>query len=212
VSTTAQPGRLALGPAGLAAVLIGAALVAWIVTIDRMDGMDAGPGTDLGGLGWYVGVWVTMMAAMMLPSLPPAASARPRPLLFAAGYLLAWTAVGLGAYVLIQVGPSIGETGRVAVLVAAGAYELTPQKAACLRRCREPWPVRGPELLDGLRHAGYCIGCSAGLMAALFALGWMSLGWMALIAGLIAVEKLLPWGTRVAVACVLAALAVAVAV
>ena len=60
-----------LSPAGVAAVLLGAALVAWIVTVDRMRGMDAGPGTDLGGLGWFLGIWVTMMAAMMLPSAAP---------------------------------------------------------------------------------------------------------------------------------------------
>src|SRR5438874_12619559 len=55
----------------LAGGLIAAALVAWIVAYERMHGMDAGPGTDLGGLGWYLGVWVTMMAAMMLPSVAP---------------------------------------------------------------------------------------------------------------------------------------------
>src|SRR5919109_4238223 len=60
-----------LNPVSTAALLLAAALVAWIVTVDRMQGMDAGPGTDLGGLGWYVGVWVTMMAAMMLPSVAP---------------------------------------------------------------------------------------------------------------------------------------------
>ena len=54
-------------------VLVAGAVVAWAVTVDRMRGMDAGPGTDLGGLGWYVGVWVTMTAAMMLPSTVPAA-------------------------------------------------------------------------------------------------------------------------------------------
>jgi hypothetical protein len=48
-------------------LVLGGALVAWIVTLERMRGMDAGPGTDLGGLGWFLGLWVTMMAAMMLP-------------------------------------------------------------------------------------------------------------------------------------------------
>ena len=69
-----------------------------------MRGMDAGPGTDLGGLGWYVGIWVTMTSAMMLPSETPALLifARTRgdaqTLGFVAGYLLAWTAYGLAAY------------------------------------------------------------------------------------------------------------------
>ena len=52
-------------------MLVGLTLAAWILTFDRMRGMDAGPGTDLGGLGWFLGIWVTMMAAMMLPSVAP---------------------------------------------------------------------------------------------------------------------------------------------
>jgi predicted metal-binding membrane protein len=55
----------------LAAALLGLTLVAWIVTVDRMRGMDAGPGTDLGAFGWFLGIWVTMMAAMMIPSAAP---------------------------------------------------------------------------------------------------------------------------------------------
>jgi hypothetical protein len=55
----------------LPAAVAAATLVSWIVTVDRMQGMDAGPGTSLGGLGWFIGVWATMMAAMMLPSLLP---------------------------------------------------------------------------------------------------------------------------------------------
>ena len=54
-----------------AALILGAALATWIIVVVRMRGMDAGPGTDLGSLGWYVGIWVTMMAAMMLPSVAP---------------------------------------------------------------------------------------------------------------------------------------------
>src|SRR3990172_5468580 len=58
-------------PVFTAGLLLAAALIAWVVTIERMRGMDAGPGTDLGGLGWFIGVWVTMMAAMMLPAAAP---------------------------------------------------------------------------------------------------------------------------------------------
>src|SRR4029450_5724073 len=54
-------------------VLFACAVAAWAGTVDRMRGMDAGPGTDLGGLGWYLGIWVTMTAAMMLPAAAPAA-------------------------------------------------------------------------------------------------------------------------------------------
>src|SRR5438128_6521775 len=81
-------------------VLVAGAVAAWAVTVDRMRGMDAGPGTDLGGLGWYLGVWVTMIAAMMLPSAVPAArrvallASRVPTLLFTAGYLAVWTGYG----------------------------------------------------------------------------------------------------------------------
>ena len=85
-------------------VLVAGALAAWAVTIDRMRGMDDGPGTDLGGLGWYLGVWVTMTAAMMLPTAAPAArhvarrASQVPTLLFAAGYLAVWTVYGILAY------------------------------------------------------------------------------------------------------------------
>src|SRR6266536_1852010 len=62
---------LRLNPVSIAVVILGAALVSWLITFDRMRGMDAGPGTDLGGLGWFLGIWVTMMVAMMLPSVAP---------------------------------------------------------------------------------------------------------------------------------------------
>jgi predicted metal-binding membrane protein len=58
----------------MVAALLAAAGLAWWATADRMAGMDAGPGTALGSAGWFTGVWVTMMAAMMLPSLAPTAA------------------------------------------------------------------------------------------------------------------------------------------
>src|SRR6058998_1512838 len=94
-------------------VLVAGAVAAWAVTVDRMRGMDAGPGTDLGGLGWYLGIWVTMTAAMMLPSAAPAARhvaglARRAPtLLFTAGYLAVWTGYGLLAYGVFQLVTSL---------------------------------------------------------------------------------------------------------
>ena len=84
---------------GLVASLLVLAAGAWAVTGDRMGGMDAGPGTELGGLGWFAVVWVTMMAAMMLPSIAPMVLAYARIQIgatpaFVAGYLLTWAAVG----------------------------------------------------------------------------------------------------------------------
>jgi predicted metal-binding membrane protein len=192
-------------------LLIGAAVAAWVLTVERMRGMDAGPGTDLGGLRWYLGIWVTMTAAMMLPSAAPAAGhvarlARRFPtLLFVAGYLAVWTAYGLAAYGVFWLLTSF-DTGWLAwdaggpyvasfVLVAVGLYELTPLKQLSLRRCRSPEHPTSA-IGSGVDHGIDCVGCSGGLMIALFVLGVMSLLWMALVAGVIFVEKVLPHGPR----------------
>ncbi|MBA2463166.1 MAG: DUF2182 domain-containing protein [Actinobacteria bacterium] len=86
-------------------------------------------------------------------------------------------------------------------LVAAAVYELTPLKDVCLGKCRSPlgfllgsWRdgVSGA-LQMGVRHGAWCVGCCWALMASLFALGVMSIAWMAFVAALIAAEKTLPW-------------------
>jgi predicted metal-binding membrane protein len=209
-------------------LLVAGALAAWVVTIERMRGMDAGPGTDLGSFGWYLGIWVTMMAAMMLPSAAPAARslARRAPyvptLLFTAGYLAVWTAYGIAAYAAYRL---VGELdiGRLAwdrdgpyaagaALVAAGVYELTPLKRRCLSHCRSAPP--GNAFRSGLTHGCDCVGCSGALMAVLFVLGVMSLVWMGVVAIAIFAEKALPAGPRLApvVAVTLVALGIWVAV
>jgi predicted metal-binding membrane protein len=211
------------------------AAAAWLVTADRMEGMDAGPATDLGGLGWFVGVWATMMAAMMLPAAAPAFIAYTRTdrrsggVPFVAGYLLAWTVAGLAAYAVVDGARSLDlgflawdEAGRYvtgAGIVVAGLYQLTRPKQACLRHCREPTVIRERwragrigALRMGLEHGGLCIGCCWAMMVALFALGVMSVGWMALIAIMIAAERLLPWRAAVSggVALVLVVIGIAV--
>jgi len=127
--------------------VLAAALVTWVVTVQRMRGMDAGPGTDLGSLGWYVGVWVTMMAAMMLPSALPMvllfdriSSERTRrwsrfgsTWLFVAGYLAIWTLYGLAAFGVYRAIASLhvrflawdhaGPYLTGAMIVLAGAYD-----------------------------------------------------------------------------------------
>jgi len=224
---------------GLVALLLALAGLAWWSTADRMAGMDAGPGTDLGALGWFLGVWVVMMAAMMLPSMAPTAALYARvtrrrgldqPLLFAGAYLLVWAAAGLLAYGVFELGRSLfggalawdagGRWAAGGVLALTAVYELTPLKDACLAHCRSPlgfllghWrDGRRGALEMGARHAVWCLGCCAGLMVALFALGVMSLTWMALVAALIALEKTLPWRRMVTwgIAALLLALAVAV--
>jgi predicted metal-binding membrane protein len=205
---------------GLIALLFGLAAVAWLFTVDRMRGMDQGPGTDPGTLGWFLGAWVVMMAAMMLPSVSPTVALYSRmtrsravlqPLVFTSGYLIAWGAAGLVAFGISAAGRSIfgsklswtgaGHWIAGGILVLAAAYEFTPLKDVCLGRCRSPlgyllgsW--RGGysgALRMGAGHGLWCIGCCWALMAALFALGVMSIAWMAFVAALIAVEKTLPW-------------------
>jgi predicted metal-binding membrane protein len=195
-------------------ILLGAgAATAWAVTLARMRGMDAGPGTDLGGLGWYLGIWVTMTAAMMLPSAAPAArrvarlTRRVPTLLFTAGYLAVWTGYGLLAYGVFRLASSFdigwlawdrgGPYAAGGVIVAAGLYELTPLKRLGLRRCRSA-PHGGNAFRSGLAHGLDCVGCSGALMAVLFALGAMSLVWMAVVAAAIFAEKVLPRGPRLA--------------
>ena len=223
---------------GVVAALLAVAGLAWWSTADRMAGMDAGPGTALGSVGWFTGVWATMMAAMMLPSLAPTAAVfamlvrreLSRVLLFAGGYLLVWSVAGVGAYGLFELGKSLfagslawhsgGRWLAGGVLALAALYQLTPLKRAFLLRCRSPlgfldasWQNTRPGALAmGLRNGGWCLGCSWALMAALFALGVMSLTWMGLIAVLVALEKVGPWGrgARLATAAVLVVLAAAI--
>ena len=220
----ALPGLIQLG---LIALLVLLAAVAWVITSGQMEGMDAGPGTDPGTLGFFVGVWVVMMAAMMFPSIAPMVLMHVRiqegrrergeagvagaTALFVAGYLLAWAAAGLIGYGIFQLGKALtgdlfawdnaGPYLACGIVCGAAIYQLTPLKDVCLRHCRSPFAFlmqhwhagRLGSLRMGVVHGGWCVGCCWALMAALFALGVMSLGWMAFIAALIAVEKLLPW-------------------
>jgi predicted metal-binding membrane protein len=179
-------GAIARNPA--IAVLLAAAAFAWVVTLGRMQGMDGGPGTDLGGLGWYLGIWVTMTAAMMLPTTVRVA----RAVSFAVGYLAVWTVFGLAAYLVFRNGISTELAG--VLLVAAGLYQLTPLKQRSLRRCRTA--NDGDALRTGVLHGLDCVGSSGGLMVALFALGLMSPWWTAAIAAAIFAEKVLPAGPR----------------
>jgi len=152
-STRDQAGLAARARFGLVALLVGLAAIGWWSTIDRMQGMDDGPWTALGTLGWFLGVWIVMMAAMMFPSLAPTVALYSRmtqeraplsPLLFTAGYLVVWTAVGALAFALAWVaGDALAwdEAGRWVAggtLVVAAVYELTPLKDVCLGKCRSP--------------------------------------------------------------------------
>jgi predicted metal-binding membrane protein len=179
-------------------------------------------------------MWIVMMAAMMLPTATPmillhATLARRRHVLqraalaanglFAFGYVAVWTAFALGATVLqwalaeaallspMMQASSKGLAG--ALLVAAGVYQFTPFKQACLRHCRSPLDFimshwrNGPagSYAMGVRHGAYCLGCCWALMLLLFVGGVMSLAWIAGLAAFVLVEKLAlfgQWTTRLA--------------
>ena len=196
------------------------AAIGWWWTLEQMRGMDNGPWTQLGAGGWFLGVWVVMMAAMMFPSVSPTVALYSRmtggqsvvrPLLFALGYLVTWAAAGaLVVAVAFAGGRIVGDVlawdrgGRwvaASTLIVAAVYELTPLKDACLGKCRSPLGLllgswrEGPAgaLRMGVRNGAWCVGCCWALMASFFALGVMSAVWMAIVAGLIAIEKTLPW-------------------
>jgi predicted metal-binding membrane protein len=191
--------------------LVALAAFAWWSTGVRMDGMDAGPGTDPGALGFYVSTWVVMMAAMMFPSIAPmvlmyAALQRGRrekgmvasagaTACFVAGYLLLWAAAGLAFYAALKLGRQLdgglfawhnaGRWTAAGVLALAAVYEFTPMKYACLRRCRGPLGFLVTEWRDGRTGA-----LRMGVVHGAWCLGCC---W-ALMAGLFALGAMsLPW-------------------
>lgn len=218
--TVAHASRVDPREAGLVAVLLVLAAASWIFTSTQLSGMDMGSWTDPGPLGFFTVTWVVMLAAVMFPSVAPMVVAYHRiqrhrrqtgrhstagsTAIFVAGYLVSWTAFGLAAY-------------SVYLWVAS----LAPAKNVSLMKCRSPMdfvlhrmrPGYSGALRTGVEHGVWCVACCWALMTALFALGVMSLGWMALIGAFIAGEKMLPWkrlaNRSVAVALAVIALGVA---
>ncbi|MFD5322286.1 DUF2182 domain-containing protein [Streptomyces sp. NPDC127092] len=207
-----------LAAAWILVVLI--AVPAWVLTIWQARDMGVEPGTMGMALPLFLLLWVTMMAAMMLPSMAPVAITwvrgigrqssgwvrAGRTVEFVGGYLLVWTAFGLLAYAalaftggLVDDHPTAGRwIGAVAFLLA-GLYQLGPLKNVCLRHCRDPLShlvryagFRRParDLRVGLHHGAYCVGCCAGLMVVFIPLGVMNVAAMAGLALVIFVEKL----------------------
>ena len=213
------------GPAGLtgprpglaareAAVLLILAAGAWAATVTIARGMSGMTGTMGRGLAAFVAIWTLMMAAMMLPSVAPAAALYARTVQshrtvrlagMVAGYLAVWAAAGLPAYGLAWMTGSL--TGQhpgaahvlaVVTFAVAGAYQLSPLKDRCLAHCRSPLALllhygsyrgRSRDLRVGVHHGGYCLGCCWGLMVILIAVGVMNLVAMVGLAALVLVEK-----------------------
>lgn len=192
------------------AITMGIAAASWAVAVTQMRGMDMGVDTTLGSFGFFVGVWAAMMAAMMLPGAAPAvigyARTHRRPsaaiVVFTTAYVGVWTLFGVAAYTVYR---PHGTAAAGGITVAAGLYELTPIKRRARQRCRQP-------AASGL-HLGFnCVGSSIGLMLVLLAVGAMSIVWMAAIAVLVLMQKLLPPRTSVDVAIALAVVAFGVVI
>jgi len=202
-----------------------------------MDGAGDMAATGMAGAGWSLGsfmtfviAWAVMMAAMMFPAAAPmlllfrrvysqrraAGSGFVSTWVFAAGYLLVWTAAGALTWAFVLLGSELaGRLGVAeraawaplalgAVLVLAGLYQLTPLKRVCLNHCRTPlgfvmqhWQDgRLGALRMGIVHGVYCLGCCWALFAVLVAAGVMSLAWMLLLTLVVFAEKVLPAGRR----------------
>lgn len=200
------------------------AAAAWVVTVVLAREMGNGPGTMGVALAPFLGLWVVMMAAMMLPSVAPVAVLWTRLIsgasagsgriarlgLFLSGYLLAWAVIGAVAFAaltgtgrLLTASTTAAKWLGVAIFVAAGVYQLTPWKDWCLRRCRSPvgalvyyagFKGRSRDIRVGLHHGTTCVGCCWGLMIVLIAVGVMNLAAMAALAVVIFAEKLWRYG------------------
>jgi predicted metal-binding membrane protein len=180
--------RAAATAAALTATL-GLAAVSWVVALQQMSGMDMGVATPLGSFTFFLALWVTMMAAMMLPGAAPAVLRRAHAngrvgtvLLFIGSYLAVWMLVGVAVYAVYR--PHASAVAG-ALVIAAGVYELTRLKQDCRRRCRE-------SVRSGFEFGLYCVGSSIGLMLMLVALGVMSVTWMSVISVLVLAQRLLP--------------------
>jgi predicted metal-binding membrane protein len=201
--------------ATVAALLLCAA-AAWLLTAWQAQSMGMG-GMAMLGVWLFMVTWLLMMVAMMFPAVAPMVLAHARVVrsrgegvkptaAFVSGYLLVWTAAGLVPLAAIQglgslpAGPAAAWLPRLAgaVLVAAGLYQLTPLKKACLRACRSPlgfilshdFGGGSPAAVRaGMSHGLFCLGCCWALMAVLAVVGLMNLAWMAILAAVFFVEK-----------------------
>jgi predicted metal-binding membrane protein len=167
----------------------GVAVGSWIVVVRQMSGMDMGVATELGPLGSFLGLWVPMMAAMMLPGAIPAVlrHVRNRDLLpagplFVAAYLAVWTLAGIVLHAMYR---PHGTVTAGLVVLGAGVYEFTQLKRDFRRRCRE-------HASSGFAYGLCCAGSSLPLMLIPVALGVMSLAWTVVITVVVTVQKVLP--------------------
>ena len=187
-----------------------------------MEAMDMGgggmmlmrPEWTVGYAARVFGMWIVMMAAMMLPGAGPAIAGAASPVFFSAGYLSIWGGFSLAAALaqftldrsdLLSDAMAVNSGALAgALIVATGLYQLTPWKRACLRGCataaasQDRIPGGLESARRGLQFGVSCLGCCWALMALLFVAGVMNLLWVAAIALWVSAEKLLPRGGSIA--------------
>lgn len=236
---TARSERHLLASATLIAALLSGAAACWLLNVSMWRDMGSGPGTMGFGLAGFIGFWTTMMAAMMLPSATPTATLYLRSVRARAhgvvrlarsgslvcGYLTVWAGSGIAAYYaawgaseLAWSEPTIARWAAAAALIVIGAYQLSPLKNRCLAHCRSPLGFllhvgnfRGParDFKTGAYHGAFCLGCCWSLMAIFIVVGVMNLAWMAVLAAVIALEKLWRFGPELSRAVGMAIVALA---
>ena len=174
-------------------------------------------------------MWAVMMAGMMAPAAAPVLllfagaqakrGERGAPLataMFGLGYVAVWAGFSAGAALaqgalhqaaMLSAAMAASSPHLAgAILIAAGAYQMTPWKSRCLTHCRSPLGFLMTNWRDGklgalrmgLRHGVYCLGCCWALMCVLFAVGVMNLVWVGALTGLVLLEKIGPKGALVA--------------
>jgi len=226
--------RAAASPQATVLLLLAAA--AWAATVPRALDMGTEGGTMGMSLVAFLGMWLLMMAAMMLPSVAPVASlyvrtfrtspwARTAQLIV--GYLGAWTLAGVPLFALAQVADEAGGDAdwpkylAAGLFAAAGVWQLSGAKDRCLRHCRSPIGLllhygnfrgRAADLRVGLHHAAWCLGCCWALMVLFVAFGVMNLLAMVGLAALVYAEKRFAVGERLARVAGVVLLVLAVAV
>lgn len=202
------------------------AVAAWTATIvlaRHVDMAMSAPATMGLGFAAFIGVWVCMMTAMMVPSAAPFASFYARTFThrrsarlagFASGYLVIWAAAGVPVFLLAKLADHLvagddhlATVFAVIVFVACGVYQLTPWKEQCLTRCRLPltftiehnaYQGRARDLRAGVHHGAFCLGCCWSLMLLLIAFGMMNIGAMLALAVVVLAEKTWTQGPRLA--------------
>jgi predicted metal-binding membrane protein len=207
----------------LVGTLLALGALAWWSTVERagdMGGMSLGlgsAGTAMMPLdaGLFLAMWVTMMVAMMFPTIAPvvllhrmvmrrSGAGVSTTVAFTAGYLAVWAVSGLvplGVLLAVRaVAADAAWTARASgvVLIIAGLYQFSPWKQACQRACQSPITFLATHdfghgtygaARTGWGHGLYCVGCCWALMAVLFVVGLMNLAWMAAITVVFVLEK-----------------------